>query len=177
MAGHLLVPLPGIGTLSLTRAEYEAALILVVPPDQPKPAPERRTEPIAASMDNKATIPRAMQTLRLREVSRRIGLSRSAIYKWSWRENSPRPVKLLARTSAWIEYEVDAFMIARIVERDRRASEYGSPASPYMRMGEVMNRTGLSHAMIYSGVRNGTFPKWSDRPKRASEWLKTDIEA
>jgi predicted DNA-binding transcriptional regulator AlpA len=31
--------------------------------------------------------------------------------------------------------------------------------------------------MIYEGVRNGTFPKWADLPKRASEWLKTDIEA
>jgi predicted DNA-binding transcriptional regulator AlpA len=87
----------------------------------------------------------------------------------------PRQVKLSERTSAWIESEVEEFMNARIAERDQ------PPPSPevslYLRMGEVMRMTGMTHAMIYDGVRNKTFPKWADLPKRGSGWLKTDIEA
>jgi predicted DNA-binding transcriptional regulator AlpA len=40
-----------------------------------------------------------------------------------------------------------------------------------------MRLTGMTHAMIYDGVRAKTFPKWADLPKRGSGWLKTDIEA
>jgi predicted DNA-binding transcriptional regulator AlpA len=68
-------------------------------------------------------------------------------------------------------------MNARIAERDGHVSVSAPSASLYLRMGEVMRRTGLNHAKIYDGVRNGTFPKWAELPKRASEWLKTDIEA
>jgi hypothetical protein len=30
-------------------------------------------------------------------------------------------------------------------------------------MAEVMRLTGMTHAMIYDGVRAKTFPKWTDR--------------
>jgi predicted DNA-binding transcriptional regulator AlpA len=87
----------------------------------------------------------------------------------------PRQVKLSERTSAWIESEVEAFMNARIAERDQ------PPQSPelslYLRMGEVMRMTGMTHAMIYDGVRAKSFPKWADLPKRGSGWLKTEIAA
>jgi len=44
-------------------------------------------------------------------------------------------------------------------------------------MAEVMRLTGMTHAMIYDGVRAKTFPKWTDLPQRGSGWLRTDIEA
>ena len=87
----------------------------------------------------------------------------------------PKQVKLSLRTAAWIESEVEAFMIARIAARDQ--PEPTPEDSPYLRMGEVMRLTGMTHAMIYDGVRAKTFPKWADLPKRGSGWLKTDIEA
>lgn len=88
----------------------------------------------------------------------------------------PKQVKLSERTSAWIESEVEAFMDARIVERDNKLSEVVPPLSPYMRMGQVMKLTGLNSASIYDFVRNGEFPKWAPRPKIASGWLRMDIE-
>jgi predicted DNA-binding transcriptional regulator AlpA len=87
----------------------------------------------------------------------------------------PRQVKLSERTSAWIESEVESFMNARIGERDRAA--HTPNVSLYLRMGEVMRLTGMTHAMIYDGVRAKTFPKWADLPKRGSGWLKTEIMA
>ena len=65
-------------------------------------------------------------------------------------------------------------MNARIAERDQPAPT--AEVSHYLRMGEVMRLTGMTHAMIYDGVRAKTFPKWADLPKRGSGWLKTDIE-
>jgi len=66
-------------------------------------------------------------------------------------------------------------MYARIAERDQVVPT--PEASPCLRMGEVMRLTGMTHAMIYDGVRAKTSPKWVDFPKRGSGWLKTDIEA
>jgi prophage regulatory protein len=86
-------------------------------------------------------------------------------------------VKTSERTSAWIESEVEAYMEARIAERDQQPSVSVPPASPYMRMGEVMRRTGLNSSTIYELIRKGAFPKWAELPKIASGWLKTDIEA
>lgn len=44
MPDRVLIPLPGIGTLSLTRAEYEAALIQISQPEAPKAVQLRRPE-------------------------------------------------------------------------------------------------------------------------------------
>ncbi len=74
-----------------------------------------------------------------------------------------------------MENEVDAFMSARIAERDQEVPEL--EVSPSMRMGEVVRLTGMKHAMIYDGVRGKTFPKWADLPRRGSGWLRKDIEA
>lgn len=68
----------------------------------------------------------------------------------------PKQVKLSLRTAAWIESEVEAFMTARIAERDR--PEPTPEDSPHLRMGEVMRLTGMTRAMIYDGVRAKTFP-------------------
>jgi prophage regulatory protein len=171
MTDRVLIPLPGIGTLSLTRAEYDAALIPIPPPEIFKPAPT--PTPVEVTQPRR----QGLHYIRLREVCSRVSLRPSSLYRLIQLGRFPKQVKLSERTAAWIESEVEAFMDARIVERDGRASVSAPPASLYLRMGDVMKRTGLSHAMIYDGVRNGTFPKWADLPKRASEWLKADVEA
>jgi prophage regulatory protein len=174
MTDRVLIPLPGIGTLSLTRAEYEAALIPIPKQELPKLAPPKRPEPTPTAT-RRDTGPPGLRYLRLREVRERVGVGTSTIYKMMATGAFPKQVKLSQRTAAWIESEIEAFMNARIAERDKPGPI--PEASPYLRMGEVMRLTGMTHAMIYDGVRAKTFPRWADLPKRGSGWLKTDIEA
>ena len=60
--------------------------------------------------------------LRLREVCRRTGLSRSVIYRRIAAGDFPAPVKLGERASAWPEQEVTAWCAARIAARDAKAA-------------------------------------------------------
>lgn len=53
--------------------------------------------------------------MRLPEVMLRTGLSRSSIYS---REDFPKPVRLGRNMSGWVEREIDAWVEARIKERD-----------------------------------------------------------
>lgn len=117
---------------------------------------------------------RGLRYIRLREVCARVGLKQSTVYRLIELGRFPKQIKLSERASAWIESEIEDFMMARIAERDHESS---APESPYMRMGDVMRRTGLSSSKIYELVRKGKFPKWLDRPKIASAWGKSDVEA
>ena len=56
--------------------------------------------------------------LRLREVRRRTGKSRSGIYRSVACGTFPAPVKLGERASAWVESEVEAWIAERIADRD-----------------------------------------------------------
>lgn len=58
--------------------------------------------------------------MRLREVRRRTGKSRSGIYRGIANGTFPAPVKIGERTSAWVESEVEAWISARISERDAK---------------------------------------------------------
>lgn len=60
--------------------------------------------------------------LRLREVCRRTGRSRSAIYRGIAAGDFPPPVKLGERASAWVSTEVDAHIEACIAARDAKAA-------------------------------------------------------
>lgn len=52
--------------------------------------------------------------LRLPEVKRRVGLSRSEIYRKIKAGEFPRPVKLSAQASAWLEHEITAWCQERL---------------------------------------------------------------
>jgi predicted DNA-binding transcriptional regulator AlpA len=183
MTDRVLIPLAGIGTLRLTRAAYEEALI-------PIPAPEipisnrklelllERLNSTPASAKDSMEGPRGLRYIRLPEVCARVGLKRSTVYRLISLGRFPKHIKLSEHASAWIDSEIDDFMIARIAERDHESvAVEPPPESPYMRMGEVMKRTGLNSSKIYDLVRKGEFPKWANLPKIASGWLKTDVEA
>ena len=60
--------------------------------------------------------------LRLREVCRRTGKSRSEIYRRIAAGDFPSPVKLGERASAWVEHEVSAWIAERIAARDAKAA-------------------------------------------------------
>lgn len=58
--------------------------------------------------------------LRRDEVQSMCGLPTSTLYDLMERDEFPKPVKLSARTVAWLEDEVIAWQKARIAERRRR---------------------------------------------------------
>ena len=51
--------------------------------------------------------------IRLREVQHRVGLSRSSIYRFMAEGTFPKPVHLGARSVAWVEHEIDAWLQSR----------------------------------------------------------------
>ena len=178
----ILIPLAGIGTLRLTRAAYEEALIPIPTPEIPKSDPKlelllQRLNSTPAQADDSTEGLRGLRYIRLPEVCARVGLKRSTIYRLIGLGRFPKHIKQSEHASVWIESEIDDFMIARIGERDHESlAVEPPPESPYLRMGEVMKRTDLNSSEIYELVRKGEFPKWSNLPKIASGWLKTDVE-
>ncbi|MBS0194409.1 MAG: AlpA family phage regulatory protein [Proteobacteria bacterium] len=56
--------------------------------------------------------------LRLPEVRKRCGLSRSEIYRRIRNGSFPPPIKLGASASAWSSAEIDSWIADRIAERD-----------------------------------------------------------
>lgn len=74
---------------------------------------------------------RPRRLLPLSEVMARVGLRRSTIYEWIGRGAFPPPVSLGA-TSRWVESEVEAWIDARIAERDsstHTGAQMGAPAT------------------------------------------------
>lgn len=67
---------------------------------------------MANTIQNKLTI------LRRKEVEQRTGLSRSTIYLRIQKGTFPKPVNLGARAVGWLGHEIDAWLIARIKNRD-----------------------------------------------------------
>jgi prophage regulatory protein len=178
MPDRVLIPLPGIGTLSLTRADYEAALIPIAPPTIATTAfvPIRRAEPAPVPAEPSEHL-RGLRFLRLREVCARVELKPAMIYRLMGLGRFPPRVKISERASRWVESEVESFMAERVAERVRTPGSTVPVSSPYMRMGEVMKHTGLNASAIYTLIKDGSFPKWANLPKIASGWLKADIEA
>ncbi|GGA56602.1 hypothetical protein GCM10011385_07630 [Nitratireductor aestuarii] len=56
--------------------------------------------------------------IRLPEVMARTGLGRTFIYRLVAKGLFPKPIKLGARASAWLENEIDGWIIARAAERN-----------------------------------------------------------
>lgn len=60
-----------------------------------------------------------MHMLRLRDVIKKTGLSRSSIYKYVSTGRFPKPVHLGERTVAWVENEIEDWLMAKVNERNR----------------------------------------------------------
>lgn len=60
-----------------------------------------------------------MRLIRLPEVINLTGLSRSSIYKYISENTFPQSVSLGERACAWVESEVQEWVLARIAERDQ----------------------------------------------------------
>lgn len=57
-----------------------------------------------------------MRFLRINEVRERIGLGRTSIYKMVNEGTFPKPVRVLGKKVAWIDSEVDEWMMQRIAD-------------------------------------------------------------
>jgi len=70
--------------------------------------------------------------LRRKAVEARTGLGRSHIYQLSKDGRFPRPIPLSpdGRAVGWLESEIEAWLDARIAERDARASSVMSTREP-----------------------------------------------
>ncbi len=64
--------------------------------------------------------------LRMQEITDRLGLARSTVYKLIQVGEVPPPTKLTRRTSAWREADIEAFLSAR--ESRSRATATGDTA-------------------------------------------------
>lgn len=62
----------------------------------------------------------ARTVLRRREVEARVGLKKSDLYARMAAGEFPRPIPLGARAVGWLEDEIDAWVTARVAERERR---------------------------------------------------------
>jgi prophage regulatory protein len=68
--------------------------------------------------------------LRRRKVEETTGLSTSSIYDQMSKGLFPRPIKLSENRVAWLEDEVEAWMTARIAERDTTAGKEKAEIPP-----------------------------------------------
>lgn len=64
----------------------------------------------------------SLALLRLPEVCRRTGYSRSEVYRRVQAGTFPAPTKLGERASAWPEHEVTAYIAGLIAKRDAKAA-------------------------------------------------------
>lgn len=67
-------------------------------------------------METATTAP--LRILRLPEVEDRTGLKRASLYRRASEGTFPRPVRLGANSSGWIESEVDSWIADRVAQRD-----------------------------------------------------------
>ena len=63
-----------------------------------------------------------MKLIRLTKVMDYTGLARSTIYKYIAEGTFPRPVSLGSRAPAWVESEVQEWILTRIEERDAQSA-------------------------------------------------------
>jgi prophage regulatory protein len=61
-----------------------------------------------------------LSILRRKQVEKRTGLSRSTIYLRIQEGTFPRPINLGVRAVGWLEYEIEAWLTARVEIRDNR---------------------------------------------------------
>ncbi|MBB3140321.1 helix-turn-helix transcriptional regulator [Halomonas organivorans] len=59
-----------------------------------------------------------MRLIKLKDVISLTGLARSTIYKYISEERFPKPVSLGERNVAWVEEEIQDWILEKIAERD-----------------------------------------------------------
>lgn len=103
-----------------------------------------------------------MRIIRLRDVIRCTGLSRSTIYKFINEGMFPKSVPLGGRAVGWVEAEVGTWMLGRLGERDARSSggdlcsAAGLQAGVSKRLDQDHQGPSFSFPCLMSGVGGAT---------------------
>lgn len=63
----------------------------------------------------------SMKLIRIKDVMDRTGLAKSTIYKYISTKQFPKPIKLGTRAVAWVESEIENWIIESIERRDESA--------------------------------------------------------
>lgn len=71
-------------------------------------------------MTERQSIKRTYDLIKLKEVLRITSLSRSNLYALIQKNKFPKPLKLSERSSAWLKFEVDDWIVERVQERDQQ---------------------------------------------------------
>ncbi len=63
-----------------------------------------------------------MRLLKLKDVMHMTTLARATIYQYIREGNFPKPISLGARNSAWVESEIEDWILEKIEQRDLAAA-------------------------------------------------------
>ena len=76
---------------------------------------QRDTNPLAPADTQPLTI------LRPRNAARHVAISISSLYRWEADPDMgfPKRIRLSANSSGWLRHELDSWLAARVLERDR----------------------------------------------------------
>ena len=66
-----------------------------------------------------------LRIIRKPEVKSKTGLPNSTIYELISQDKFPKQIKLSARSSGWLESEIDEWIAARVSERDSEIAKAG----------------------------------------------------
>jgi len=80
-------------------------------------APPLPSIPITMAVPIGAGIPPTIRILRLPDVIGRVGICRASIYQHMETGTFPKQISLGARAVGWLEYEIDAWLAARVSAR------------------------------------------------------------
>ncbi|NOJ11286.1 helix-turn-helix transcriptional regulator [Vibrio splendidus] len=75
-------------------------------------------------MNNIKQPPTTSRLMRLKEVTQITGISRSSLYKYLNEGKFPRPVSLGARSVAWVDHEIQAWITTKMKQRNNKAIQY-----------------------------------------------------
>ncbi|MEZ9871807.1 AlpA family phage regulatory protein [Vibrio toranzoniae] len=68
-------------------------------------------------------LPTSSRLLRLKEVIQVTGISRSSLYKYLNEGQFPHPISLGARSVAWIDHEIQAWITTKMEQRNNKATQ------------------------------------------------------
>jgi prophage regulatory protein len=100
-----------------------------------------------------ASLRRVRRVLRLKEVTRRTGRSRSSLYDDIAANTFPGPIPLGPRAVGWLEEEIEDWLDARIAERDDATMRRQRAVQPEQSAGSVQCNRSKAPAAGWSAAR------------------------
>ena len=135
-----------------------------------------------------------IHVLRRGEVVLRTTISPAQIHRLVDRNQFPRPIRVGRRACGWLDYHIDAWLLARIMARDQLSrtgqqdtgldepwmshvdhARNSQPRIQLLRLRDVVASVGLSRSSIYSAMPEGRFPRQVSIGIRSRAWVAREI--